>query len=557
MIKKISLSIFFIFIIAFILWTYKLQIFLWSLPTLFEFTRPVAENREVIWPDGPAERDPTLADKPNIILILADDLGFNDISLYNGGAGDGNLMTPNMDRIGLEGIKFNNGYAPSASCSPSRASIMTGRYSTRFGFEFTPAYKSIITISKWGEEDNDTGLPIIFDDDAEMTDLDGDGNIGYPGMPSSEITIAEILKNEGYYSALVGKWHLGTAPSYDPTDQGFDDSLQLMGGLYLPRDHPDVVNVKTGELIDEMVWASTQYSVRKDKSEVFEPRGYITDYYTDEAIKVIEKNKNRPFFLFLSHFAPHNPLQALKDDYDHFSHINGKESEELKVYSAMLKALDRSVGRIQETLEKNNLSENTLIILTSDNGGANYIHLSDINKPYRGWKLTHFEGGLHVPFLMKWPDKITGGKEFNYPIHGNDIFPTIAAAAGTKLPTDRVIDGVNLLPFILDSNKEAPHETLFWLQGRLQTVLHKNWKLITDQRLNKNWLFNIESDPYERINLANEMNLKVKELKALLNNHKEAQPPTLYENSWSVPVMVDKHAGEAFEQGDEFTYWDN
>ena len=557
MIKKISLSIFFIFIIAFILWTYKLQIFLWSLPTLFEFTRPVAENREVIWPDGPAERDPTLADKPNIILILADDLGFNDISLYNGGAGDGNLMTPNMDRIGLEGIKFNNGYAPSASCSPSRASIMTGRYSTRFGFEFTPAYKSIITISKWGEEYNDTGLPIIFDDDAEMTDLDGDGNIGYPGMPSSEITIAEILKNEGYYSALVGKWHLGTAPSYDPTDQGFDDSLQLMGGLYLPRDHPDVVNVKTGELIDEMVWASTQYSGRKDKSEVFEPRVYITDYYTDEAIKVIEKNKNRPFFLFLSHFAPHNPLQALKDDYDHFSHINGKESEELKVYSAMLKALDRSVGRIQETLEKNNLSENTLIILTSDNGGANYIHLSDINKPYRGWKLTHFEGGLHVPFLMKWPDKITGGKEFNYPIHGNDIFPTIAAAAGTKLPTDRVIDGVNLLPFILDSNKEAPHETLFWLQGRLQTVLHKNWKLITDQRLNKNWLFNIESDPYERINLANEMNLKVKELKALLNNHKEAQPPTLYENSWSVPVMVDKHAGEAFEQGDEFTYWDN
>ena len=461
------------------------------------------------------------------------------------------------DLASWEGIKFNNGYAPSASCSPSRASIMTGRYSTRFGFEFTPAYKSIITISKWGEEYNDTGLPIIFDDDAEMTDLDGDGNIGYPGMPSSEITIAEILKNEGYYSALVGKWHLGTAPSYDPTDQGFDDSLQLMGGLYLPRDHPDVVNVKTGELIDEMVWASTQYSVRKDKSEVFEPRGYITDYYTDEAIKVIEKNKNRPFFLFLSHFAPHNPLQALKDDYDHFSHINGKESEELKVYSAMLKALDRSVGRIQETLEKNNLSENTLIILTSDNGGANYIHLSDINKPYRGWKLTHFEGGLHVPFLMKWPDKITGGKEFNYPIHGNDIFPTIAAAAGTKLPTDRVIDGVNLLPFILDSNKEAPHETLFWLQGRLQTVLHKNWKLITDQRLNKNWLFNIESDPYERINLANEMNLKVKELKALLNNHKEAQPPTLYENSWSVPVMVDKHAGEAFEQGDEFTYWDN
>ena len=136
--------------------------------------------------------------------------------------------------------------------------------------------------------------------------------------------ILEVLKNEGYYTAIIGKWHLGTAPSYGPTDQGFDDSLQLMGGLYLPENHPDVVNARTGEIIDEMVWASTQYAARNNKSEPFEPRGYITDYYTDEAIKVIEKNKNRPFFLYLSHFAPHNPLQALRDDYDHFHHIEGE-----------------------------------------------------------------------------------------------------------------------------------------------------------------------------------------------------------------------------------------
>ena len=557
MIKKISLSVFFILILALILWTYKLQIFLWSLPTIFEFTRPVAENREVIWPDGPSERDPALANKPNIILILADDLGFNDVSLYNGGAGDGSLMTPNMDRIGLEGIKFNNGYAASASCSPSRASIMTGRYSTRFGFEFTPAFKSLITITKWGEELNDTGFPIIFDDEAELTALDNDGNIGYPGMPSSEITIPEVLKNEGYYSAIIGKWHLGTAPSYGPTDQGFDDSLQLMGGLYLPENHPDVVNARTGEIIDEMVWASTQYAARNNKSEPFEPRGYITDYYTDEAIKVIEKNKNRPFFLYLSHFAPHNPLQALRDDYDHFHHIEGEFSEELKVYSAMLKALDRSVGRILDTLEKNNLTDNTLIVLTSDNGGANYIHLSDINKPYRGWKLTHFEGGLHVPFMAKWPNKIEPGIEFNAPIHANDILPTFAAAAGAELPDDRIIDGVNLLPFLQNHNSDMPHETLYWLQGRLQTVLHENWKLITDHRTGKDWLFNVESDPYERINLASEMTLKVEELKRLLNDHKKVQPPPLYDNTMSAPILIDKHNGYAFQDGDEFTYWDN
>ena len=330
-----------------------------------------------------------------------------------------------------------------------------------------------------------------------------------------------------------------------------------MGGLYLPENHPDVVNARTGEIIDEMVWASTQYAARNNKSEPFEPRGYITDYYTDEAIKVIEKNKNRPFFLYLSHFAPHNPLQALRDDYDHFHHIEGESSEELKVYSAMLKALDRSVGRILDTLEKNNLTDNTLIVLTSDNGGANYIHLSDINKPYRGWKLTHFEGGLHVPFMAKWPNKIEPGIEFDAPIHANDILPTFAAAAGAELPDDRVIDGVNLLPFLQNHNSDMPHETLYWLQGRLQTVLHENWKLITDHRTGKDWLFNVESDPYERINLASEMTLKVEELKRLLSDHKKVQPPPLYDNTMSAPILIDKHNGYAFQDGDEFTYWDN
>ena len=141
-----------------------------------------------------------------------------------------------------------------------------------------------------------------------------------------------------------------------------------------------------------------------------------TDYYSKEAIKVIEKNKNRPFFLYLGHFAPHNPMQSLKNDFDHFHHLNNDDQHNLRVYSGMLRALDRGIGDILNALEQNNLTENTLIIFSSDNGGANYLELSNINNPYRGWKLTHFEGGMHVPFMAKWPKKIKSGQIFDYPI---------------------------------------------------------------------------------------------------------------------------------------------
>ena len=182
-----------------------------------------------------------------------------------------------------------------------------------------------------------------------------------------------------------------------------------LSGLYLPKNDPIVVNAKTNEAIDNMVWSASQFSVSFNNSEAFEPGGYLTDYYTDEAIKVIEKNRNRPFFLYLGHFAPHNPLQSLKEDYDHFHHLQGDDQHKLRVYSGMLKSLDRGIGKILDALENLGISDNTLIIFSSDNGGADYIHLSNINKPYRGWKLTHFEGGMHIPFMAKWPNKIEAG----------------------------------------------------------------------------------------------------------------------------------------------------
>lgn len=213
-----------------------------------------------------------------------------------------------------------------------------------------------------------------------------------------------------------------------PEDQGFDDSLYLKGTLFLPEDHPDVVNAKIeGDGIDQMVWATGTYAAQFNGGEPFQPMGYLTDYYTDEAVKVIEANRNRPFFLYLAHWGLHNPIQSTRADYDAFPHI---ENHTLRVYAGMMRSLDRSVEKITQALEDNGLSDNTLVIFTSDNGGAGYIGLPEINKPYRGWKLSHFEGGTHVPFMAKWPNKIPAGTSYKNPIHHIDLFHTIAAAAG-------------------------------------------------------------------------------------------------------------------------------
>jgi uncharacterized sulfatase len=515
---------------------------------------PIAEEGMVNWSEGPNETssDPSKR-PPNIILILADDMGFNDLSLYNGGAGDGSLMTPNIDALGLEGVIFDNGYAANAVCAPSRATIMTGRYSTRFGFEFTPFPKIGITIMQWMQDTAEEEPKLKTFIDFDLASKRGD--ILDLGMPSEQITIAEILKDKGYYTAHIGKWHLGQMEGSHPIDQGFDDSLSMIGTLYLPENHPDVVNSRNlNDPIDNMVWTVGRFSASFNKSDDFEPDEYLTDYYTNNAIKVIEENKNRPFFLYLGHWAIHNPLQSLKSDYDLHSHSG---NHTLSVYSGMIEALDRSVGKIVKTLEENGLSDNTLIIFTSDNGGAGYIELPDINKPYRGWKLTHFEGGMHVPFLAKWPSQIKKGTRFLSPIHHIDIFHTIAAAAGASVPKDRKLDGVDLIPYIQGENKEKPHKTLFWREGHHQSVLHKGWKLIKADRPDKRWLFNLDKDPTERNNLSKDNPTKVSQLEKLLDLHNSEQAEPLWPSVLDSPMLIDKHGGQDYEEGDEYIYWPN
>jgi uncharacterized sulfatase len=229
----------------------------------------------------------------------------------------------------------------------------------------------------------------------------------------------------------------------------------------------------------------------------------------------------------------------------------------------MIRALDRSVARVVQAVEDNGLSDNTIIIFTSDNGGAGYIDLKDINKPYRGWKLTHFEGGIHVPFMAKWPGKIASGISMSTPIHHFDLFSTIAMAAGAEefIPDDRKIDGVDLMPFVMGQAQGAPHKTLFWRQGSLQSVLHEDWKLINTRLANKNiqkqWLFDLSVDPTEKNNLIDTYPKKVTELDALLSSHNAEQVSPLTPKWSESAQMIDKNNVSDFVEGDEYLYFPN
>ncbi len=550
MLKKVSYFFLTILISGFLLWEFKVNIIIWALPTVVNFINPVQDNIPTKWPEGPLERLDQNDSRPNIILILADDMGYNDISLHNGGAADGTLETPHIDSLAKNGVWFNKGYAANATCAPSRASIITGRYATRFGFEFTPVPDLGQLVVRWLAEEDDDNLRARIDNEIARnlpSFMD-------QGMPSDQITIAEILKTQGYYTAHIGKWHLGHSSGMSPLDQGFDDSLSLAGAYYLPEDHPDVVNAKFETSIDKMVWSGGQYAARFNDSNYFTPDKYVTDYYTDEAIKVIEKNKNRPFFLYLSHWAIHNPLQAIRSDVEQMSHMSGHN---LKVYSGMIRALDRSVGEIIRTLKELNIYGRTLIFFTSDNGGANYIELEDINKPFRGWKISFFEGGIRVPFILSWPDQIDPGLKFDKPVHHFDIFSTIASAANVQIPMDRKIDGVDLMPYIKGEKIANPHQTLFWRSGNHQAVLHENWKYLISKKEGTKWLFDTDQDPLERNNLININPEKTSQIENLLAMFNSEQANPLYPSSTELPVLIDKYDGQVIEDTDEFIFWSN
>jgi arylsulfatase A-like enzyme len=342
-----------------------------------------------------------------------------------------------------------------------------------------------------------------------------------------------------------------------PTARGFDEYLGFLQGaaMYLPKDDPAVVNsVQDFDPIDKFLWANLSFNIRKDDGPRFAPAGYMTDYLATEAARAIAANRNRPFFMYLAFNAPHTPLQALRADYDALPQI---ENHTLRVYAAMIRALDRGVGRVLDALRANGLEENTLVIFTSDNGGADYIGLPDINRPYRGWKMTFFEGGVHTPFFAKWPARLPVGVQVRAPVAHVDIFATAAAAAGAPLPSDRPMDGVDLVQVAHGTTPGHPHGAIYWRSGPYRSLIADDWKLQVLDHPAKMWLFDMNADPTERRNLAASRTDKVAELSALLAQYDKEMVPPSWPSLIEGQIPVDHPAGVPMRPDDETVTWAN
>jgi arylsulfatase A-like enzyme len=519
-----------------------------------EIRDPVGPYRDVEWQAGPSRFDPERR-PPNIIFILVDDLGWNDLTWNGGGVAGGSVPTPHIDSIARDGVQFTLGYAGNATCAPSRAALMTGRYPPRFGFESTPAPAAMGRMTAMlSEESRQEGEPPTLFHADRVSEVP---SMRDQGVPGSEIMLPELLRARGYRTLMLGKWHLGENPGQRPNDQGFDEFLGFYSGgaLYGEEDDPEIVSSKQPfDPIDRFLWRVLPYAIRKDAGPRFKPGGYLTDYLSDEATRIIEANRNRPFFLYLAYNAPHTPLQAAKADYDALDHI---EDHATRVYAAMIRSLDRGVGKVLEALRRNGLENDTLVVFSSDNGGAHYLGIPGVNAPYRGWKMTFFEGGLHSPFFLKWPERIPGGSTSDTPVSHIDLFATAAAAAGTALPDDRQIDGVDLLPFATGERRGPAHDALYWRSGGLRMVMADGWKLQIDGRRDKRWLFDLVSDPTERDDRSAREPEIMSALEARLDAHDAELGPRHFPALVEAAIPIDRTLADPYVPGEEFAYWPN
>jgi arylsulfatase A-like enzyme len=548
--RKLAVALVLVIAAGAALWVNRQEVLMRVPGWIGRLADPVGPNQPVVWQAGPAEA-PEGPRPPNIVVIVADDLGYNDLTFGGGGIANGAVPTPNIDGIARAGVQYTRGYTGNATCAPSRAAIMTGRYPQRFGFEFTPAPKVFMRLIAYMRRDEARPPVYYADREADVPSMEQEG------VPPSEITIAELLRDRGYRTLGFGKWHLGEAPAMQPTAQGFDEYLGFLSGasMYRDPDDPDVVNsVQDFDPIDQFLWANLVFAVRKDGGKRFAPDAYMTDYLAREASNAIAANKNRPFFLYLAFNAPHTPLQALRSDYEALS---GIPDHTLRVYAAMIRALDRGVGTVLEALRANGLEENTLVLFTSDNGGADYVGLPDLNKPYRGWKMTFFEGGVHTPFFAKWPAQLAAGQRYDGAVAHIDIFATAAGAAGAPLPSDRPIDGVDLVKLARGEAQPRPHHAVFWRSGHYRTIVADDWKLQVSERPKKTWLFDLSSDPTEQRDLSAERPDKLAELSELL----AAQDAQMVKPAWPAlvegPIAIDHPLNVAPKDSDEYVYWAN
>jgi arylsulfatase A-like enzyme len=457
----------------------------------------------------PAETSDSL---PNILLILADDLGVNDISLY----GNGKVSTPYIDGIARSGIEFDQAYTASPVCSPSRAAILTGRYPQRSGFAHQMhdrylanrleyyGFKYFVASQPW--------KPNLMEKVPRQED------IKRQGLPPEEITIAELLKSRGYVTALIGKWHLGWDEQNKPCRFGFDYQYGFFDShsLYAPEGTAGITSQKIkNDFTDQYMWKDGRngpHGIFRN-CEPIEEKEHLTDAITRESIDFIRQNRSGPFFLMATYNAPHTPLQAP----DRYVEMYKDEPDPVKrVYYAMIKQLDDDIGLLLGELSNLGLLENTLVIFLSDNGGATYTFTTD-NFPLRGGKITDFEGGLRIPFFMSWKEKISPGSKFSSPVISMDVFATIAEVAGCSLPSGIETDGKNLLKYAGNASI-IPHQYLFWQRGSSKSIRSTDRKVIWNEEFCDTLMFNILSDPIETNNLYP---LNKQEANELIRIHKD------------------------------------
>ena len=527
---------------------------LWPVQIMVEgyrLTHPIARNRPVHWAEGPAVV-PAGDRPPNIVLIVADDLGMNDITAEGPGRGvaGGLVPTPNINSIASQGADFTVAYTANATCSPSRAALMTGRYPQRFGFEFTAVPDQLAKyVPRYSPQDRP--YPTIYHAElqAQAPPMDR------MGMPSSEVTVAEILKSHGYHTIHLGKWHLGEAPGMRPEDQGFDESLGFMPGASKYEADTASINARLpSDPLDRLLWLGLSDGVQFNGGPPFHASEYMTNYLSNETSAAIRANRNRPFFIYLAYNAPHTPFQATRADYDALSSIRDPRT---RVYGAMIRALDRGVGKVLSALQSQGLADNTLVIFTNDNGGAWYAGLAQINKPYRGWKGTFFEGGLRTPFFVRWPARIHAGQRVSTPTEQIDVLPTLAAAAGASLPAGRHIDGVNLLPFVSGTRQAPVRRTLFWRSGGYEAVRDGDWKLQLSRNPARTWLFDLATDPTERVDLSTKRPDIVTRLQQELAAHDRQLAKPLWPALLEEPIRIDVPADAPWRADQEYVYWPN
>ncbi len=389
------------------------------------------------------------ADKPNIILIMADDLGYGDISCY----GSTKIKTPNIDALAKSGLKFTDYHSNGPVCSPTRAALLTGRYQQRSGIEG-------VFPSKGYQRGRDTGLAL------------------------EETTFAEVLKKHGYATALFGKWHLGYNVEFNPVRQGFDEFRGNSSG-----------NIDYHSHIDGAVFNDWWKNLEKVPEE-----GYATDLITKHGVDFIERHKDGSFCLYLPHIAPHSPYQGRNDPAVRLpggkrGKGHRKSKDFIRAYKEMIEVMDAGIGRIVDTVKKMGLERKTFIFFCSDNGPAKYGSKGALS----GTKGSLWEGGHRVPAVASWPGRIKPGTVTDQTVMGMDMFPTMASIAGAKLPDDLKLDGVDLLG-VMTENKKLPERTLFWRFKKDKAVRKGPWKLLV--RDGKTTLYNLDEDLGEKNDLA-------------------------------------------------------